>query len=176
MGARRSIRCSLARRAYTLVEVLIVVAILGIAGALVIPSMGQVGVLRVQAAVRSVVADITFAQSDAVAFQQQRAVMFFPESNRWNVVEVAGDELNPDTDTITTTTINGAQFGDSVISSVDFEGATNLIFDELGGPVTAPGGNTPSNGGTVVILGSGQTFTIAVEAYTGRVTVARDGG
>jgi prepilin-type N-terminal cleavage/methylation domain-containing protein len=56
-----------ARRAYTLVEMLITVVILAIAAALVIPSMGQTGVLRVQGALRMVVSDLTTAQSDAVA-------------------------------------------------------------------------------------------------------------
>ncbi|MFK7885090.1 MAG: type II secretion system protein, partial [Phycisphaerales bacterium] len=45
------------RTGYTLIEVLIVVVAMGIAGAVVIPSMGGAHVLKVQAAVRSVVAD-----------------------------------------------------------------------------------------------------------------------
>ncbi|MFN9974149.1 MAG: Tfp pilus assembly protein FimT/FimU, partial [Phycisphaerae bacterium] len=55
------------RRGYTLVEVLIVVTVLGIAGAVAAPAFSQTGVLRVQAALRSIVADISEAQSDALA-------------------------------------------------------------------------------------------------------------
>ena len=61
-----------ARRAFTLIELLIVVVLLGIAGMLVVPAMGSVGVLRIQAAVRTLVSDLTFAQGDAIA--QQHAV------------------------------------------------------------------------------------------------------
>ncbi|MBX3362550.1 MAG: type II secretion system protein [Phycisphaeraceae bacterium] len=49
-------------RAYTLIEVLVVVTVLGIAAALVIPEMSSAHSLRVQASVRTIVSDITFAQ------------------------------------------------------------------------------------------------------------------
>ena len=64
------------RRGITLIEVLIVVTLLGIAGVLVIPSMSQVGVLRIQSALRTIVSDLTYAQSDAMAAQARRAVVF----------------------------------------------------------------------------------------------------
>src|SRR5688572_202575 len=76
-------------RAYTLVEMLVVVAILGIAGALVIPSMGQAGVLRIHAAVRTLVSDLTFVQTDALAYQQRRAVIFDEDANSYTLAEVA---------------------------------------------------------------------------------------
>ena len=85
-----------ARRAYTLVEILIVVAVLGIAGALVIPSMSQTGVLRIQAAVRTLVADMTFMQADAMAFQSRRVMVFGrvarfdPDAATWQVVNGDG--------------------------------------------------------------------------------------
>jgi len=54
----------------------VTVVVLGIAGALIIPAMGQVDVLRAQAAVRTLVSDITFAQADAAATQERRAILF----------------------------------------------------------------------------------------------------
>ena len=65
-----------ARRAFTLVELLIAVTVMGIAGALVIPSMSQVGALRGQTAVRTIVADITYAQSEALAHQRRYVIVF----------------------------------------------------------------------------------------------------
>ncbi|QKK08326.1 MAG: prepilin-type N-terminal cleavage/methylation domain-containing protein [Planctomycetota bacterium] len=53
------------RGAYTLVELLLVILIMGIAGALVIPQTSQAHVLRIHAAVRTLVADISYAQTDA---------------------------------------------------------------------------------------------------------------
>ncbi len=60
-------------RAYTLVEVLVIVVILGILGTMVVPTVSPAAELRAQSAVRTLVSDITFAQSDAMAFQRARA-------------------------------------------------------------------------------------------------------
>jgi len=40
----------------------------------------------------------------------------------------------------------------------------------------APGSSTPGNGGTIVVTGSRSRFSIAIEPYTGRVTVTRVSG
>lgn len=163
------------RSAYTLVEVLVLVVILGIAAAMIVPNMRSTDVLRVQAAVRTVVSDITVAQSDAVAYQQGRAIVFYPAENRYVTVEVRGSQINPALDRLWETRFGGGEFGDSRMSEVNFAGGSTLIFDELGAPVTTPGGNTPAPTGSLTIEGSGQRFRIDVEGYTGRVTVVRLG-
>lgn len=173
------VRCSIrgVRRAYTLVELLIVVAILGLMAGLIGPSMRSTGVLRVQAAVRTLVADITEAQSEALAFQRGRAIVFYPDENRWRIVEINGPVLDPDLDMIRETKMEqGGDFGDSKLVSADFDGDTVLVFDEMGGPVTTPGGNTPSSNGVIRVTGSEQVFEVTVEAYTGRVRVKRISG
>lgn len=165
------------RGAYTLIEVLMVVVLMGIAAAAIVPAMGSTDVLRVQAAVRQIVGDINYAQSDALARQQGRAVVFSTDTNSYSIVRITGAELHPDTDTIQTASLSkGAVYGDSKITKVTFGDAAELYFDEMGGPVSEPMGITPSPGGTVEITGAGGSFRITVEAYTGRVTVERIGG
>lgn len=164
-------------RAYTLLELLIVVAILGIASAMVIPQMGSTNVLRIQAAVRTIVADINFAQSDALARQQARAIVFDPANNKYTLVEVPGNVINMVDDLMYEVDFNNAvKFHSARIDSAAFDGDQVLIFDELGGPITVPGSTVPSAGGKVVVSGSGSVFDINVEAYTGRVTVVRVAG
>ena len=63
-------------RGFTLVEVLIVVVIIGIVGAIVVPQILTAGTLGVQAAARMVIADLQFAQNDAIARQAPRRVVF----------------------------------------------------------------------------------------------------
>jgi len=162
------------RHAYTLIELLLVIVILGISSAMVVPSISSTNVLRVQSAVRSIVADIAYAQSDALARQEGRAIIFDVATSSYAVVEVKGPTLFPSTDTVLRRSLRQVDAkGDSHIAAVDFEGTNMIVFDSLGGPVQGPGSTTPGNGGTVTITGSGSTFIIGVEAYTGRVTVTR---
>ena len=69
------------RRGYTLAELIIVIGILGLAGALLVPRLINADTFTVQAAVRSVIADITFAQTDALAMQKVRRVQFLRDEN-----------------------------------------------------------------------------------------------
>ncbi|MFO0493813.1 MAG: Tfp pilus assembly protein FimT/FimU [bacterium] len=82
------------KRGLTLVEVMVVIALLGIAAALVVPAMGTTGGLRVQGAIRTIVSDLTFAQSDAIAFQQPRAVVFDLAANSYRLVQVVNGDID----------------------------------------------------------------------------------
>ncbi len=172
------------RRAYTLIEMLLVVAILGIMGAILVPSLGDAQVLRVQAAVRTIVSDITFAQTDALGYQARRAIVFDVEHNSYSVCEVidsgggvtyeplyysAGDSGRY------IVSFDAKQFDGSVITEAGFDDDTVLIFDELGTPVLTATGATAGAGGSVYVEGNGSTFRIDVSAYTGKVTVNRVG-
>ncbi|HYF13500.1 MAG TPA: prepilin-type N-terminal cleavage/methylation domain-containing protein [Phycisphaerales bacterium] len=162
------------RGGYTLVEMLIVVVILGISAAMVIPSMAEASSLRVQGVLRLIVADITTAQSDAIAFQSQRAIVFrFNNSpTQYVTAEVSGNAVDATTGLITRRSFGGDQYGNSQITSTTFTNNT-LVFDELGGPVATPGSDTPAPSNSITVTGSGQTWRIHVEAYTGRVTIQR---
>ncbi|MBL9031109.1 MAG: type II secretion system protein [Phycisphaerae bacterium] len=164
-------------RAYTLIELLIAIVLLGIASAVVIPSIGSADALKVQSAVRAIVADINAAQSEALATQRGRAIVFDVAHNKYQIIEVNGTTLNPAQDLIREVQLVTTGHGLSgTIVAADFGGTDTLVFDELGGPVTGPGSSNPSAGGTVRVTGFGSTFELTVEAYTGRVTVQRLAG
>jgi general secretion pathway protein H len=168
--------CPAKTRAYTLIELLIVIMVLGIASAVLIPSLGSTGVLRVQAAVRQIVADITVAQSEALAYQRGRAIIFDVETNSYKVVEVRSGEIDPDANLLSTVELSAASvYGDAKIVSASFDGDTTLIFDEIGAPTLSPGQSQPTATGVLTVEGSGNRFRIEIDGYTGRVIV-RDMG
>ncbi len=169
-------------RGYTLVEMLVLIVILGIAGATVIPAMGQTGVLRIQAAVRSVVADITFAQMDALAYQEARAVVFDEDANSYTLVQVIGGAIDVDANALYDSKglneryvvdLNAERFGGSVLQNINLNSGSTIVFDELGGPIASAGSAELSDGGSVEIAGPFSTFRINIAAFTGRVTVTR---
>lgn len=161
-----------ARKGYTLIELLIVITILGIAGAMVIPTFSSTDVLKVQGAVRTIVADITIAQSDSIALQRGRGIVFdlTNGSPSYTIAEVNGNALDTNLDHLVTRRLGGPDFGFSNFTACTFPSNT-LVFDELGGPVDAPGSTNPANAAYIDITGSNQAFRINVEGYTGRVTI-----
>ena len=170
------------RCAFTLIEMLVVIALLGLAAAMVIPNMNSVHVLRVQAALRTVVSDITFAQADAIAFQQKRAIVFDIENNSYRVVAVPGDTIDATNNTLYQPSGPGGrfvvdfkteQFAGARLTAANFNDPGVLIFDDLGSPVAGAGDDTPGRGGSIRIEGSGQSFSIRVEPFTGRITVRK---
>jgi prepilin-type N-terminal cleavage/methylation domain-containing protein len=165
-----------ARPAYTLVEMLIVVVLMGLAAAMVIPSMAQASSLKVQGALRMLVADITVIQSDAVAFQENRAIVFRPSGDGTRYIMCEANGLTADTTTgvIQRRYIGGETYGLAQISATVGLAATDtLIFDSLGGPIHdgAGGSIEPAPTATIAVSGSGQNWQITVEAFTGRVTI-----
>jgi len=166
---------TMARRAYTLVELLIVVVLLGIAAAMVIPQMGSANSLRVQSVVRTIVADIGIVQSDALARQQARAIVFDTAANCYKVYQVRNGTYQPQDLVQTTQLVDGGDRGlVGKIESAKFDNNSSvLVFDELGGPVKSVSDSSASNGGTIRVSGYGTVYDITVEAYTGRLTVTR---
>lgn len=169
-------------RGYTLVEVLVMVTIMGLLGAMVVPSLSVADGMRAQAAVRTVVSDITFVQTDAMAFQRGRAIIFDVTNNSYKVVEVTGATLDPVNDLFADTSRPGgflvqsfddADFGGAAFSSVSFDGGDTLIFDEMGAPVTTPGGTTPSSGGRIEMTGKDASYWIEVDGFTGHITTGK---
>lgn len=170
-----------ATRGYTLVEVLVVVTILGVAGMMVVPTLGQTDVLRVQGAVRAIVADLTFAQADALAYQEERAVAFDLNENSYTLVAVFDGLVDPGANALFDPRGPGQQyivdlddpvFGNAQIGEADFDGDAILIFDQLGGPVISPGSDVPGSTGSVDVIGSSSRLRVTVEAFTGHITVA----
>ena len=153
------------RNGFTLVEILVVVVILGIAGAIVVPHIVQPGSLTIQGAARMVIGDILIAQNEAIARHATRKVIFDAADSSYRVTLPDGQtierpwshrpfEMDFDED---------GRFAGVEIEAVDFSGAGELVFDGLGGP---------ESGGTIDIAAGEFRYRIRVAPFTGRVTVA----
>ncbi len=157
------------RGGYTLVEVLIVVVIIGLAGAIVVPQILASGTLGVQAAARMIIADILYAQNEAIAQQGGRHVVFDVANDSYKLTDAAGTTLavewkNGSAENYVVRFADDSRFQGVRITAADFGGSNDLGFDDLG---------TPTSGGSVTIEYKGDRYQVTVAAFTGRVTVAR---
>ncbi|MCH8822471.1 MAG: prepilin-type N-terminal cleavage/methylation domain-containing protein [Planctomycetes bacterium] len=182
------------KRAYTLIEMLIVVALLGIAGALLIPHLVHQDNLTAQAAVRLLIADLSFAQSDSLANQEYRRVQFLQDAGGngygYCIVRMTEADFDLPFDLATADFISDPlgvvgepgryivdfrtenRFdGVSIIIS-NFDGANQYItYDTLGGTIMT--GNLPGTGGQIQLQVQDVIYQIDVSPFTGKLTVTK---
>lgn len=175
---------------YTLVEMLVTLVILGISAAMLVPSLGAFGAIETQAAVRRLVSDIAFAQSEAVAHQRYHRVHFHSDGSGWSLVLVDSadffDPFNAQSANYLEDPAHVQRSGGdfivdleqddrftsvSVESVATAEGVSSLTFDALGGTVSAPG--TAAGAAAVVLAGDDSRWEVAVAPVTGRTSVRK---
>jgi prepilin-type N-terminal cleavage/methylation domain-containing protein len=167
------------RRGFTLVEILVVVVILGIASAIIIPSIGSRDDLTAAAAARVCMADLIYAQNRAIATQQRQFVWF--NGSQYNLMMLDSSSTLQTiehpvnlTPYIQVFGLPRTAFEKVSLDSWDFAGPSILGFDELGSPFSydsSTGTQTPlASAGTIVIKCGVSTLTIAVEPFTGETT------
>lgn len=183
------------RFAYTLVELLIVLAVLGISSTLLIPHMVNRDWMNAQAAVRLIIGDLSFAQSDALAHQELRRIHFYENGRGYCLVRITAaqllepfDEAATDHDYIVD--VLGRPGGDGryivdfstddrfkgvSINSVAIDGGgLDLQYDALGGTVMTGGSNgVPGTGGTIIVQSGTERYRITIAAFTGKLTVQK---
>jgi type II secretion system protein H len=129
-------------RGFTLVEVMTVMVILGIAAACIVPQIGTRNDLDAAAAARSVMADLLYAQNRAISTQKMHFVEF--TNSGYTILERDSDTaplytiINPTTQNSYVVTIGPSNTSVPTvsISSVTFDNSPSMTiqFDSLGAP------------------------------------------
>jgi prepilin-type N-terminal cleavage/methylation domain-containing protein len=167
------------RRGFTLVEILVVVVILGIASAIIIPQIGSRDDLTAAAAARVMMADLIYAQNRAIATQQRQFVWF--NGQQYTLMALDSSSTLQTIEHPVNLTAYTQVFGQSrtafekvSLNSWDFGGPSIIGFDELGSPFSydsSTGTQTArASAGTIVIKCGASTLTVAVEPFTGETT------
>lgn len=177
------------RRGYTLLEILLVVTVLGIAATLLVPNLVGRDTYAVEAVIRRLVSDVTFAQSDALAGQGYRRVWFEPDGSGWSVVRLEENELGLPFDPITAEYVRDPlaagegqpmvmdlddrrRYGEVSLLDIAIDGNRNWItFDPLGGTIAE--GGVPGTGGQMVLSSDNLTYRVLFEPFTGKISIAR---
>jgi prepilin-type N-terminal cleavage/methylation domain-containing protein len=188
------------RGGFTLIEILIVVIILGIASAIIVPQLNSEPDLRVAASARIVMADLLYAQNMAISTQgnpkgqsspvtnpyvfvsfnvssQQYGVYYFNNANSTLTALTHPVNLNSYVMTFGTTGENDA--GNVTLTSANIaSGTTTIAFDALGAPYSYNSSTmavTPLSATAVVTLSASAgsntyTSTVSIAPNTGEIT------
>jgi type II secretory pathway pseudopilin PulG len=182
-----------AARSYTLIELIMVMAVLALAAALLVPQLVGQDSLTVQAAVRLLIADLSFAQTDALANQEYRRVVFYENGSGYCLLRVPDENWvtpdsldDPGVDYVydplggrgqyIVNFFEDERFEGVEITFADIDGAAlidrpEITYDTLGGTVR-PGG-VPGVGGNLDVSFNDERYRINVAAFTGKLTVSK---
>jgi prepilin-type N-terminal cleavage/methylation domain-containing protein len=173
-------------RAFTLVEILAVVVILGIASAIIVPQIGTRDDLKLRSVARHVMADIIYAQNRAIATQKMHYMRFDAATQSYSLLTDINSGMvisHPiSKESYTVRFAPGGRNGrlDATVQGVLIDNlpASVLAFDELGVPYVYDPTKLPEErllpvgDRCDIALRTGVfNLTVRVAAYTGDVTV-----
>ena len=168
------------RHAFTLVEILCVVVILGIISAVVVPQIATRDDQRAAAAARVVMADLLYVQNRAVAQQRVHYVKFDTVLKRYEVLDqwlpprVIKNPVDGSTYQVAFGPTSASGLGEMTLESAAFDAKPVLAFDVMGIPHAvdlATGVMTPLVNGTIVLGSGGYKLTVTVSPYSGELSV-----
>lgn len=149
----------LERRAFTLIELVIVVLIMGIAAATAAPKFARsLRQSRLDAACLRIKADLNLARQTAISRSSTQSVQFTVGSSTYSLPGIT----HPDHPSLTYSVNLSGEPYEATVSAVSFGGSATLQFDRFG---------KPSAGGTVTVTAGSSTKTLTVEATNGVVTI-----
>lgn len=163
---------------FTLMEILVVMGIIGVVAAMMIPSIMPTSSTKLTASARTVMADLLYAQSQAITNQDNVYVVFSTTSSQYRLQSPLGTNIkrSAGADVVTMGSYNKempfAKLGALATGDVAF---TTLGFDALGQPYTVSGTGANialTQPGLIKLVSPDESFTItlSVQPFTGEVT------
>jgi len=157
---------------FTLIEILIVVAIIAIAAMVVVPMVGSAASMQIRSAANMIAADMEYAKSMAISRGQNFSVVFDKATESYRIKDQSGSTImNPvkkGFDYVVDFR-NDGRLNKVDIVDVDFDSTNEVRFDYLGSPYNGSG--NPLNSGIINLQAGGTSMTVTVEPVTGYISI-----
>ena len=164
-------------RAFTLVETLIVVVIVGIAAVVVVPQLGSQSGLRAASGARLLMSDLMYAQSRAISQQKNVYVVFDVAAQNYQLF--VGSPMVAMTHPVTKdpylVQFDSIGMNEVALDSAAFGSTPTLVFDSLGVPHSADGAGVLQDmtaNGEIIIRSGDKALHVEVSAFTGETGIS----
>ena len=157
---------------FTLVELLIVIAIITIAALTAIPMMSSAASVQIRSAGNMLTADLEYAKSMSISRGQNYSVVFDKDTESYRIEDQDNNVIQHPVKKGFNYIVdfkNDGRLNKVDIVDVDFDATSEVKFDYLGSPYN--GNSTPLNSGVISLQAGGATTTVTVEAVTGFISV-----
>ncbi len=158
--------------AFTLIEVIIVVLIIGIISAIVVPLYTSAASVQLRTAAGMIASDLEYTKSLAMSTGKNYSVVFDTSAESYRIADKDGQVIPHPVHIGADYIVNFAT--DGRLNKVDIVSATfgstsTVRFDYLGAPYDGTGASL--NSGSVRLRAEGNTLTVRVEPVTGYVSI-----
>ncbi len=175
----RNSKPKIVRDGFTMVELMVVLAIIAIAAAIVVPLASSAGSMQIRAAVTMVAADLEYAKSLSISRGHRYAVVFNKDAESYQIEDLSMPVGDP-ARIVDHPVRKGFKYivnfaTDSHLSQVNIVDAnfdtTNAVsFDYLGSPFNGNNGNL--NSGVITLRAGSITRTVSVQPVTGYISIS----
>ena len=152
-------------RGFTLIEIMIVLALMAIAVLLAGPIMTSGAGVQIRAATNMIAADLEYAKNMAISRGQNFSVVFDESAESYRILDQSNNVIPHPVKRGFDYVVdfqNDGRLNKVNIDNVDFNATSRVRFGPLG---------SPDNGGTVSLEAHGMTATVTVEPLTGFISV-----
>jgi prepilin-type N-terminal cleavage/methylation domain-containing protein len=158
--------------AFTLVEVIIVLMIIGIVAAIVIPMHVSAASTELKTAANMIASDLEYAKSMAISTGKSYFVVFDTSAEGYCIKDAGGQVITHPVHIGANYAVSFA--GDGRLDKVDivsttFGAANTIKFDSLGSPFDGTG--AALNNGVVQLSAESQTMKVKIEPVTGYISI-----
>lgn len=161
-------------KAFTLIEIIIVIVILAIAATLAVPMLSTAADMEVRSAAQVVAADLEYAKSMSISRQQNYSVVFDLANNSYQIQDDSSNVIphpgRPGSSFVVDFD-DDSRTENTTITAADFDSQQTITFDYLGSPFSSVGTANPLNNGTVTLQAGSFSFDIVIEPVTGYITI-----
>jgi prepilin-type N-terminal cleavage/methylation domain-containing protein len=160
--------------AFTFIELVVVMVILGIAAMLAMPMLSSAADSQLQAAAAMIAADLDYAKNLAITRQMTVTVVFNAGTESYQVQDSVGVVLSHPTKVGASFRMNFAS--DSRTSQVNitaasFDGNSAITFDYLGSPYSGTTTAVAMTSGQIALSAGTYSTTVTVEPVTGYIRI-----